>query len=121
MPSNCHGFVCMYMCTKLMATPVAGNTVCDSIWHVSSRSGEANCCEVLYSVYSNLSLLMIAQIFYSVHSPTDRQTDKVTDATDRPTYAIRIEVRPTALPRPHALDYVAVRSLGRATPHSSAC
>ena len=30
-------------------------TLCDSIWHVSSRSDEA-CCELLYSVYLYLTL-----------------------------------------------------------------
>ena len=25
-------------------------TLCDPIWHASSRSGEANCCKLLYSV-----------------------------------------------------------------------
>jgi len=31
----------------------------------------------------------------------------------------RIELRPTALPRPRALDDAAVASLGRAAPHAS--
>jgi len=31
----------------------------------------------------------------------------------------RIEVRPTTLPRPHALDSAAVADLGRTRPHAS--
>jgi len=33
-------------------------TLCDPIWHVSSRSGEA-CCELLYSVYLTLPLPLL--------------------------------------------------------------
>ena len=33
-------------------------TLCDPVWHVSSRSGEASC-ELLYSVYLYLYLLVV--------------------------------------------------------------
>ena len=33
-------------------------TLCDPVWHVNSRSGEASC-ELLYSVYLYLYLLVV--------------------------------------------------------------
>jgi len=37
-------------------------TLCDPIWHVSPRSGEA-CCELLYSVYLYLTSLAALNIY----------------------------------------------------------
>jgi len=54
-----------------------------------------------------------------------RQTNKQTTVKTEPQlnnlYRLRIEARPTALPRPHALDPATAAGLGRVTPHASPC
>jgi len=45
--------------------PVWQVTLCDPIWHVSFRSGEANCCKLLYSVY--LLTYLLSQQAFTLH------------------------------------------------------
>ena len=112
-----HQIFCAYYLWPWLGHPV-GCHLCrmagklrDSIRHASSRSGEANCCELLYSVYTYLLTLRLDprlcntpflgfvrsippqtesgsskplfHIIYIQTLPTDRQTDRTDTELDR--------------------------------------
>jgi len=76
---------------------------------------------------SQRSSKLVAQITTKIASrQLRRQTDERETEAETETERImcprsRVDVRPTTLPRPHALDSAAGVFLGRATPHASPC
>ena len=67
------------------------------MWHVSFRSGETNCCKLLYTVYFILYLLCAVYNFRAALSSgqfnmTDRQTDGLMHVLLPPDMADRMKI-----------------------------